>query len=70
VLVAGSADVGIILLSHGKVLGGLHPDQPALNTGDHRGGPDRGGPTARIEVKSGAGSVVPIDVENALSRAY
>jgi hypothetical protein len=26
--------------------------------------------TARIEVKSGAGSVVPIDVENALSRAY
>jgi hypothetical protein len=26
--------------------------------------------TARIEVKSGSGSVVPLDVENALSRAY
>ena len=70
VLVAGSADVGIILLSHGKVLGAYTQTSPALNTATTGVAKIAADKTARIEVKSGAGSVVPIDVENALSRAY
>ena len=70
VLVVGGADIGIILLSHGKVLGAYTQTNPALNTATTGVAKIATDKTARIEVKSGAGSVVPLDVENALSRAY
>jgi hypothetical protein len=70
VLVAGSEDVGIILLSRGKVLGAYTQTNPALNTATTGVAKIATDKTARIEVKSGVGSVVPLDVENALSRAY
>ncbi|MGD0448786.1 MAG: DUF4388 domain-containing protein [Candidatus Dormibacteria bacterium] len=70
VLVVGAADIGIILLSHGKVLGAYTQTSPALNTATTGVAKIATDKTARIEVKSGAGSVVPLDVENALSRAY
>ena len=70
VLVVGSADIGIILLSRGKVLGAYTQTNPELNTATTAVGKIAAEKAARIEVKSGVGSVVPIDVENALSRAY
>jgi hypothetical protein len=70
VLVVGSADIGIILLSSGKVLGAYTQANPALNTATTGVAKIAADKAARIEVKSGVGSVVPIDVENALSRAY
>jgi cell division septation protein DedD len=70
VLVVGSADIGIILLSGGKVLGAYTQTNPALNTATTGVAKIAADKAARIEVKSGVGSVVPIDVENALSRAY
>jgi hypothetical protein len=70
VIVAGSADIGIILLSRGKVLGAYTQTNPALNTATTGVAKIATDKTARIEVKSGAGSVVPIDVDNALSHAY
>jgi hypothetical protein len=70
VLVAGSADIGIILLSGGKVLGAYTQTNPALNTATTGVAKIATDKAARIEVKSGAGSVVPLDVENALSRSY
>ncbi len=70
VLVAGGEDIGIILLSRGKVLGAYTQSNPALNTATTEVAKIATDKTARIEVKSGVGSVVPLDVENALSRAY
>jgi hypothetical protein len=70
VLVVGGADIGIILLSHGKVLGTYTQTSPALDTATTEVAKIATDKTARIEVKSGVGSVVPLDVENALSRAY
>ena len=70
VLVVGSADIGIILLSGGKVLGAYTQTSPALNTATTGVAKIATDKTARIEVKSGTGTVVPLDVENALSHAY
>jgi hypothetical protein len=70
VLVVGSADIGIILLSRGKVLGAYTQTSPALNTATTGVAKIATDKTARIEVKSGTGTVVPLDVENALSHAY
>ena len=70
VLVVGSADSGIILLSRGKVLGAYTQTSPALNTATTGVAKIATDKTARIEVKSGTGTVVPLDVENALSHAY
>ena len=70
VLVVGSADIGIILLSHGHVLGAYTQTNPALSTATTGVGKIATDKAARIEVKSGTGAVVAIDVETALSRAY
>jgi hypothetical protein len=70
VLVVGGTDIGIILLSRGKVLGAYTQTNPSLNTATTGVGKIAAEKAARIEVKSGTGAVVPIDVEIALSRAY
>ena len=70
VLVMGATDVGIILLTHGKVLGAYTRSTPTLSTATTGVAKVAGEKTARIEVKSGTGTVSAIDVEIALSRAY
>jgi hypothetical protein len=70
VLVVGSSDVGIIMLSHGHVLGAYTQTNPALSTATTGVGKIATDKAARIEVKSGAGALAAIDVETALSRAY
>jgi len=70
VLVIGATDVGIILLTHGKVLGAYTRGTPTLSTATTGVAKVAAEKTARIEVKSGTGTVSAIDVEIALSRAY
>jgi len=70
VLVVGSSDVGIILLSRGHVLGSYTQTNPAISTATTGVGKIATDKAARIEVKSGTGAMVAIDVETALSRAY
>ena len=70
VLVVGGADIGVILLSQGHVLGAYTQSNPALSTATTGVGKIAADKTARIEVKSGTGAVSAIDVESALSRAY
>lgn len=68
VMVVGSDDVGIILLSRGQVLGAYTQANPTLSTTTTGVAKIAAENTARIEVKSGAGRVGAIDVERALSR--
>ena len=70
VLVVGSSDVGIIMLSQGHVLGSYTQTNPALSTATTGVGKIATDKTARIEVKSGSGAMAAIDVESALSRPY
>jgi hypothetical protein len=70
VVVVGSADIGIILLSQGHVLGAYTQGNPALSTATAGVGKIATDKTARIEVKSGTGAAPAIDVETALSRPY
>jgi hypothetical protein len=70
VLVVGSEDIGIILFSRGQVLGAYTQSNPALSTSTTGVGAIAADKAARIEVKSGTGTVSSIDVESALSHAY
>ena len=70
VVVVGSADVGIILINEGRVLGAYTQSNPALSTAAAGVAKIATDKTARIEVKSGAGAASAIDVETALSRPY
>ena len=70
VLVVGSSDVGIIMLSHGHVLGAYTQTNPALSTATTGVAKIATDKAARIEVKSGSGAMAAIDVESALSRPY
>jgi len=70
VLVVGSSDVGIIMLSQGHVLGSYTQTNPALSTATTGVAKIATDKAARIEVKSGTGAMAAIDVESALSRAY
>ncbi len=70
VMVVGSDDVGIILLSQGQVLGAYTQANPTLSTATAGVAKIAAENTARIEVKSGAGRVAGIDVEHALSRSF
>jgi hypothetical protein len=69
-VVVGTTDVGIILLSRGRILGAYTQTNPALSTATTAVGKIATEKAARIEVRSGAGGVSAIDVEIALSRAY
>lgn len=70
VVVVGADDVGIILLSQGQVLGAYTRSTPGLSNATTGVGKIASENGARIEVKSGAGSVSAIDVERALSRGF
>jgi hypothetical protein len=70
VLVVGSEDIGVILLSRGRVLGAYTQNNSTLSTSTTAVAKIAAEKTARIEVKSGAGALSAIDVESALSRAY
>jgi hypothetical protein len=70
VMVVGSEDVGIILLSQGQVLGAYTQASPTLSSATTGVAKIAAENTARIEVKNGAGRVAPIDVERALSRTF
>jgi hypothetical protein len=69
VVVMGSDDIGIILLTQGQALGTYTRSNPALSTATSDVARIAEEKTARIEVKSGAGTVPVIDFESALSRA-
>jgi len=70
VVVSGSAELGVILLGQGKILGAYTESKRDLDSGTAvvaKLATDR---AARIEVKSGSGSLVPIDVDGALNKPY
>ncbi len=70
VLVVGGTDIGVILLTRGRVLGAYTQNHPLLSTSTTAVAKIAGDKAARIEVKSGAGALSEIDVESALSRSY
>lgn len=70
VLVLNDDDIGIILLRQGNVLGSYTKSDPKLATAPTDVTKIAGEKNARIEVKSGSGTVTALDIEAALNRPY
>jgi hypothetical protein len=70
VVVKGSNETGVILLGGGAILGAYTESQRALETSTAAVATIANDRASKIEVKGGSGSVTPIDVEAALTKAY
>jgi hypothetical protein len=70
VVVTAPTEMGVILLREGSVLGAYTGSRRSLDTTTSAVASLAGDRQSRIEVKGGGGTVVPIDVDAALSRPY
>jgi formylmethanofuran dehydrogenase subunit D len=70
VVVAGDPETGVILLQEGKVAGAYTESSRQVTTKTDAVAALAASPGARIEVKTSAGDVFPIDVDGALAKPY
>jgi Domain of unknown function (DUF4388) len=70
VVVAGNTETGVILLQEGKVAGAYTESSRQVTTKTDGVAALAASPGARIEVKTSAGDVFPIDVDGALAKPY
>jgi hypothetical protein len=70
VVVAGESETGVILLQEGKVSGAYTESSRQVTTKTDPVAALAASPGARIEVKTSAGDVFPIDVDGALAKPY
>ena len=70
VVVSGSTELGVILLGQGSILGAYTESRRDLDSSTASVTKLASERSSRIEVKSGSGSLVPIDVDSALNKQY
>jgi hypothetical protein len=70
VVVSGSTELGVILLGQGSILGAYTESKRDLDSSTTSVTKLASERSARIEVKSGSGSLIPIDVDSALNKQY
>ena len=70
VVVAGDSETGVILLQEGNLIGAYTQNARALSTKADPVAALAKEPGARIEIKTSAGDVFPIDVDGALAKPF
>jgi hypothetical protein len=70
VVVSGSTELGVILLGQGSILGAYTESKRDLDSSTASVTKLASERSSRIEVKSGSGSLIPIDVDSALNKQY
>ena len=70
VVVSGATELGVILLGQGSILGAYTESKRDLDSSTASVTKLASERSSRIEVKSGSGSLIPIDVDSALNKQY